>query len=209
MEALRKIVDFLRMGSILLLGLHFYIYCYRAFELWGLTHPVVEDILRGLQDTGLFRHFYISKTAALLLLVISLIGAKGKKQEKLKLAAPLRYVSAGLLVYGCSHLLLGLTASIETLAGIYMSVSSLGFLLVLYGGNKLSRIIKNGLQEDVFNKLQETFPQEERLLENEYSINLPARYNLKGRIRKSFISIVNPFRGLLVLGTPGSRRLKK
>jgi len=42
------------------------------------------------------------------------------------------------------------------------------------------------------------------LLENEYSVNLPAQYNLKGKIRKSWINIINPFRALLVLGTPGS-----
>jgi hypothetical protein len=56
----------------------------------------------------------------------------------------------------------------------------------------------------VFNTLNETFPQEERLLNNEYSINLPARYNLKGRYRKSWINIINPFRALLVMGSPGS-----
>jgi len=204
-EALRKITDFLRMGSILLLGLHFYIYCYSAFEEWHLTHKVVEDILRGLTGTGLFRQFYISKLAALALLIVSLLGAKGKKEDQLKVAAPLRNLAFGLLLYGLSHYLLRPSASIQVLAGAYMSVSSLGFLLVMFGGNQLSRIIKNRLQKDIFNKMQETFPQEERYLQNEYSVNLPARYRLKDKLRKSYISIVNPFRGLLVLGTPGSR----
>ena len=48
------------------------------------------------------------------------------------------------------------------------------------------------------------FPQEERLLENEYSINLPAAYDLKGKRRKSWINVINPFRSLLVIGTPGA-----
>jgi len=42
------------------------------------------------------------------------------------------------------------------------------------------------------------------LLENEYSVNLPAKYNLKGKTRSSWINIINPFRGLLVAGTPGA-----
>ena len=42
------------------------------------------------------------------------------------------------------------------------------------------------------------------MLNNEYSINLPARYNLKGRFRKSWINIINPFRALLIMGSPGS-----
>jgi hypothetical protein len=74
----------------------------------------------------------------------------------------------------------------------------------LASGNLLSRLIKLNLSNDIFNSLNETFPQEERLLTNEYSINLPARYNLKGQIRKSWINIINPFRGLLVIGSPGS-----
>jgi hypothetical protein len=63
---------------------------------------------------------------------------------------------------------------------VYIGITSIGYLLVLSGGTSLSRIIRNSLKnKDIFNKENETFPQEERLLENEYSINLPARYRLK------------------------------
>ena len=37
-----------------------------------------------------------------------------------------------------------------------------------------------------------------------YSVNLPTRYMLKTKVRDSWINIINPFRGLLVLGSPGS-----
>jgi YWFCY protein/Type IV secretory system Conjugative DNA transfer len=203
-EALRKIIDLMRRCSIIVLCLHFYIYCYAAFEIWGLTHAIVKQVLTNLAGTGLFRHFYISKAIALGLLVVSLIGAKGKKDEKLKLSAALMPLLSGLLIYWVSSLLLGLAASEEVLAGLYITVTSLGFLLVLNGGTLLTRLLKDRLGEDIFNQLQETFPQEERLLENEYSINLPARYNLKGKIRRSWINIINPFRSILVAGTPGA-----
>ncbi|GAC1660674.1 MAG: hypothetical protein NVS9B7_28420 [Flavisolibacter sp.] len=68
----------------------------------------------------------------------------------------------------------------------------------------LSRIVRQKLSGSVFNWENETFPQEERLLNNPYSINLLARYKLNGKIRSSWINIINPFRGLLVKGTPGS-----
>lgn len=42
------------------------------------------------------------------------------------------------------------------------------------------------------------------MIKNDYSINLPARYKLKGKVRASWINIINPFRGLLVMGSPGS-----
>lgn len=203
-EALRKITDLLRKGSLLLLMLHYYVYCYGAFEAWGLSHPAVEEFMGNLSRTGLFASFHTSKLAALALLAISLVGVKGKKDDKLTLGIAARYLLAGLTIYAASYLLLSLAASPEVLAGLYMSVTSLGFLLVMYGGALLSRIIKNNIQADIFNRLQETFPQEERLLENEYSVNLPARYNLKGRLRRSWINIINPFRSLLVAGTPGA-----
>lgn len=203
-EALRKIIDFTRKISIVILCLHYYVYCYSAFIQWKLTHRIVEQLLESIGKMGLFNHFYVSKVAALLLLLVSLIGAKGKKDEKLKLAVALRHFIAGLAIYGLSFLLLKLNASQQVLAGLYMSGTTIGYLLILYGGNLLSRIIRDRLDKDIFNKLQETFPQEERLLENEYSVNLPARYNLKGKVRKSWINIINPFRALLIAGTPGS-----
>ncbi len=87
---------------------------------------------------------------------------------------------------------------------LYIVVTVTGYLLILAGGSKLSRLLFLNLNKDIFNDLNETFPQEERFLSNEYSINLPAKYNLKGRHRKSWINITNPFRGLLLMGSPGS-----
>ncbi len=203
-EALRKITDLTRRCSIVLLWLHYYFYCFGAFEYWKLSYPLVTQILINMGNTGLFKHFYISKLAALILLLISLIGTKGKKNEKLVLATALRYFFCGLLIYLFSYLLLFIKASVVVIAVLYMTVTSIGYLLILNGGALLSRLLKQQLAGDIFNRLQETFPQEERLLENEYSINLPAQYNLKGKIRKSWINIINPFRALLVVGTPGS-----
>jgi DNA-binding transcriptional regulator YbjK len=109
-----------------------------------------------------------------------------------------------LLLYFSSQLFFKLQYDVQTVAIVYITATGIGFLLILAGGNLLSRLIKLNLGDDVFNSLNETFPQEERLISNEYSINLPARYNLKNRVRKSWINIINPFRGLLVIGSPGS-----
>lgn len=203
-EALRKITDLTRKCSILLLCLHGYVYCYAAFRQWHLTWPFLERVLINIEKTGLFRHFYISKAAAFLLLVISLIGYKGKKDEKLKASVAIRYFAAGCLLYVLSYLVFRLAASVQVIAGIYITITGTGYLLAMYGGALLSRLIRQRLATDIFNRLQETFPQEERLIENEYSVNLPATYNLKGKIHRSWINIINPFRALLVAGTPGA-----
>jgi DNA-binding transcriptional regulator YbjK len=138
------------------------------------------------------------------LLTISLLGAQGKKDEKINWKSVTAYLLIGLLLFFGSKILLSLNYSVESIGIIYMAVTGIGYLLILAGGNLLSRLISLNLSNDIFNSLNETFPQEERFLSNEYSINLPSRYNLKSRVRKSWINIINPFRGLLVIGSPGS-----
>lgn len=203
-QGLRKIVDLTRFASIFILLLHFYYYCYVAFEQREITSTITDRLMKNISNTGLFQNQLTSKFMALGLLVISLFGAQGKKDEKINWRSITAYLLIGLLLYFSSQLFFKLQYDVQTVAIVYITATSLGFLLILAGGNLLSRLIKLNLGDDVFNSLNETFPQEERLISNEYSINLPARYNLKNRVRKSWINIINPFRGLLVIGSPGS-----
>lgn len=204
-QALRKILDMTRLISIIILIIHFYFYCYSAFREWELISSFSDKILGNIYRTGLFSDFHKSKFFALGFLLISLLGAKGRKNEKLNYRTAFAYYSTGLVTYFISYFTLVLFSLDSRNAVAYMICTSAGFLMILSGGTMLSRIIKNRLsQKDIFNKLNETFPQEERLLENEYSINLPARYYLKDKQRSSWINIINPFRALMVLGTPGS-----
>lgn len=204
-QGLRKILDMTRLMSMVVLGLHFYFYCYKAFEEWKLTAEISDRLLVNIGNTGLFRQFNMAKLIALGLLIISLLGSKGKKDEKLNHKTAFAYIIPGLLIYFGSYISLFIPAAVTNVAMVYMLITISGFIMVLTGGTLLSRIIRQKLNgKDIFNKENETFPQEERLLENEYSINLPARYHLKGKVRKSWINIINPFRSLLVLGSPGA-----
>jgi len=204
-QALRKILDMTRLISIAILALHFYYYCYTAFEQWHLTVNLTDRLLDNIRNTGLFNNFNTSKLFALGFLTISLMGARGRKDEKLNYKTAFAYIITGLLIYFLSYLSLLPKIALTTAAMLYIGITGIGFMLVLSGGTLLSRVIQQKLNSnDIFNKENETFPQEERLLENEYSINLPALYNLKGRTRRSWINIINPFRALLVLGSPGA-----
>jgi len=204
-QALRKILDMTRLISIVILVIHFYYYCYAAFQEWELSSTFSDRILGNIYRTGIFSNFVKSKLIALGFLAISLLGAKGRKDEKLNYKTAFAYLITGLLLYFASYfsLMLQLPAQKKTI--VYISITAIGFLLILSGGTLLSRIIKSKFNnKDIFNKENETFPQEERLLENEFSINLPARYRLKNKVRNSWINIINPFRAIMVLGTPGA-----
>ena len=204
-QGLRKILDMTRLMSMVILGVHFYYCCYRGFEQWDLTAALSDRLLGNIRNTGLFRYFNNAKWIAVGLLVISLFGAKGKKEEKLNHKTAFAYNIIGLVVYFGSYFCLFIPASVTNVAIIYILVTITGFILILTGGTLLSRVIKMKLNNnDIFNKENETFPQEERLLDNEYSINLPAKYRLKEKVRSSWINIINPFRSVLVCGSPGS-----
>lgn len=204
-QALRKILDMTRLISLVLLFLHFYYECYGFFSHFGLHSEFTDRILGNIRATGLYGWFHKPKLIALGFLCISLLGAKGRKDEKLKVKHALWRIGIGLGLYFGAVAVMVLSFGGMAKAVVYITVCTAGFLLVLSGGMRLSRIITRRLDgRDIFNALNETFPQEERLLENEYSVNLPSRYRLKDKVRQSWINIINPFRALMVLGTPGS-----
>ncbi|MDT3404250.1 conjugal transfer protein MobC [Mucilaginibacter terrae] len=203
-QALRKIIDFTRFLSIAVLIIHFYLCCYQAFQVWGLTHPVLNRILWPVAQFKIFDSLLYAKGSAIALLLVSLLGSKGRKDEKITMSEMINFGLTGLFLYAGSNLLLtSLQRSVGTYA-LYMALTAIGYMMIIRCGSLLFRMLKLNMTGDVFNKYNESFPQEERLLENEYSINLPAAYNFKGKTRKSWINIINPFRGTLVLGTPGA-----
>ncbi|WEK36157.1 MAG: conjugal transfer protein MobC [Candidatus Pseudobacter hemicellulosilyticus] len=203
-QALRKITDYTRLLAFVILFLHFYFYGYSAFREWQLTWPYADTLLEQITRTGLFANFHRSKLIALGILGVSLIAVKGKKSDKLNYRTGLAYLISGLLAYFVSYFTLYTGLQPTVTAAIYMALTSLGFILILTGATLLSRIIRDKLSDDVFNHENETFPQEERRLENEFSINLPAKYRLKNKWRKSWISVISPMRATIVLGSPGA-----
>lgn len=203
-QALRKITDMTRLFSLLVLAIHFYLFCYSAFHDWHFTATLTDRLLANLSKLKLFQSEWLSKGMAIGLLAISLIGVRGRKDEKINKESIVVHLITGLLLYSLSHICLNWKTDTAPVASTYMAITIIGYLLVLTGGTRLSRLLQIQLGKDIFNKENETFPQEERLLENEYSINLPAEYSYKGKRRKSWVNIINPFRGNLVLGTPGA-----
>jgi energy-coupling factor transporter transmembrane protein EcfT len=204
-KGLRKIMDMTRAVSILILVLHCYYFWNSAFVIWGLHFKVTDRLLSQIEKTGLFSSFNTSKSIALVLLIISLFGTKGRNDEKQNYKTAFAFLALGAIIYYSSYFVVHNVGKSTNLVFIYLIWTLTGYLLFIIGGAYLSRIIKDGFNDgDIFNKENQTFPQDEELRYNEYSINLPARYRLKSKWRKSWINIINPFRGLLVIGSPGS-----
>ena len=205
LRALGKIMDFLRAVSIILAIMNVYWYCYEAMRMWGVTIGVVDRILINFNRTGgLFHSILYTKLFSLLLLALSCLGTKGVKAEKMSWNRISTVLVVGFCLFFLNWWILLLPISHLGNATLYIFTMTAGYICLLMGGLWMSRLLKYNLMEDVFNNENESFMQETKLMENEYSVNLPTRFYYKKKWQRGWINVVNPFRATIVLGTPGS-----
>ncbi len=205
LQALGKIMDFMRGISVLFLLINCYWFCYSAFETWHFTLAIIDKILLNFQrTTGLFSSILWTKLFCVVFLGLSCLGTKGVKEEKITWGMIYSTLAVGFVLFFLNWWVLFLPISAVGAASLYIFSSSVGYICLLMAGVWMSRLLKNNLMDDVFNMENESFMQETRLMQNEYSVNLPTRFYYKKKWNKGWINIVNPFRASMVLGTPGS-----
>ena len=205
LRALGKVMDFMRGISVIFLLINCYWFCYEAFHTWGFTLGIVDKILMNFQrTTGLFSSILWTKLFCVVFLALSCLGTKGVKEEKITWPKIWTVLFAGFVFFFLNWWLLTLPIGKVGAASLYIFTLSVGYICLLMGGVWMSRLLKNNLMDDVFNTENESFMQETRLMENDYSVNLPTRFYYKKKWNNGWINIVNPFRASMVLGTPGS-----
>ena len=205
LRALGKVMDFMRGISVIFLLINCYWFCYEAFQQWHFTLGIINKILINFQrTTGLFSSILWTKLFCVVFLALSCLGTKGVKEEKITWPKIWTILFSGFVLFFLNWWLLALPIGKIGAASLYIFTLSLGYICLLMGGVWMSRLLKNNLMDDVFNTENESFMQETRLMENEYSVNLPTRFYYKKKWNKGWINVVNPFRASMVLGTPGS-----
>ena len=199
LRALAKIMDLLRALSIMLVVANIYWFCHDLIGHWQFD-PETLKVLRNLDDAGkLFHNPWNTKWWTLLLLALSCFGTKGVKNEKIQWIHIWIFLSSGAALFFLNWWMLPLGWLIT-----YVATTVIGYVLLLIGGVYMSRLLKNNMMDDRFNDENESFQQETKLMENEYSINLPTKFYYRKRWNKGWVNVVNPFRASIVLGTPGS-----
>jgi len=205
LRALGKIMDFMRGISVIFLLANCYWFCYEAFQEWHFTLGIINKILMNFErTTGLFSSILWTKLFCVVFLALSCLGTKGVKEEKIPWPKIWTVLFSGFVFFFLNWWLLALPIGKVGAASLYIFTLSVGYICLLMGGVWMSRLLKNNLMDDVFNTENESFMQETRLMENEYSVNLPTRFYYKKKWNKGWINVVNPFRASMVLGTPGS-----
>ena len=151
-----------------------------------------------------------SKIATFLLICITCIGTRNKKHLEFDARKQVLYplvCGVGLIVLSVWLFNNPMETRLYSLSLniiLYMIASLVGVILVHIALDNISKFLKEGLMKDRFNFENESFEQCQTLQENKYSVNIPMRYYYKGKFRKGWVNIVNPFRGTWVVGTPGS-----
>lgn len=151
-----------------------------------------------------------SKVATILVICITCVGTRNKKHLEFDARRQVFYpiVSGFLLlilsVWLFGHRMQAVLYALPLNIWLYMLVSIVGTVLIHIALDNISKYLKDGLLKDRFNFENESFEQCQELQENKYSVNIPMRYYYKGRFRKGWVNVVNPFRGTWVVGTPGS-----
>lgn len=205
LRGLAKVMEFMRAISILFVVMNIYWFCYYAIHGWGINLEVVDKILLNFNRTaGLFGNILYTKLFAVVFLALSCLGTKGVKEEKITWSKIYVFLTIGLTLFFMNWWILDLPLPAEATAGFYILTLSVGFLFLLVAGAWMSRLLKNNLMDDVFNTENESFMQETRLLQSEYSVNLATKFLYKKKEWRGWINVVNPFRASIVLGTPGS-----
>lgn len=156
------------------------------------------------------RNLAYSKLATFLLICITCIGTRNKKKLEFNARKQVLYpiiIGMGLVVLSVWLFGYPMETRLYTLQlniWLYMLASIIGVVLVHIALDNISKFLKEGLLKDRFNFENESFEQCRELQENKYSVNIPMRYYYKGKFRKGWVNISNPFRGTWVVGTPGS-----
>jgi len=193
--------------AVIILFLHTYYYCYQALAGWGLTHPLIDRIVGGLARGGHLRHPTQTKILALAALAITTLGIQHPVPTK-TIRRLITRTLTGTILYFLSDPLLDLDVPASNAAALYLVTTFTGLTLLYISIKAISSTLYWRHNNDIFNRINESFPQEERLLKNPYSINLKAQYTFRNQVRDSYINLVEIFRGTLVMGTPGSGKTR-
>lgn len=173
-------------------------------------NKITQFILDLLGRFKVFNSVGACKVAELICICVVCIGTKAKKALKFNVMTMVVYpVLAGLILVGLCFLFHGLPMGMSWMGFpanriIYAFCSVVGTMLVHQGLDGIAKYYNHSVGEDRFNFENESFEQSEKKAETPYSVNIPMIYYFKRKMHKGWINIINPFRGTIVLGTPGS-----
>ncbi|REC61284.1 type IV secretory system conjugative DNA transfer family protein [Chryseobacterium pennae] len=175
--------------------------------------PVLSNLLRNFSKISFIYPPVHAKLATLLLIGLVAIGTKAKKKKDLNITMEIVVPMVFGLMMMFSSLVWQREAGNPSLPKIfpgmnlyqvvYAFLSFLGAVILQMGADSISKLIQQKMGKDRWNVEEESFDQNQELVESDTTINIPYLFRYKGKIYKGWINI-DPFRGTMVIGVPGS-----
>jgi len=190
-------------AALVWLGLALYLECYWLFDQLHFTARITDNLLFHFRDTG-WLDPWRARGIALLLLLLSFVGPAGDKPATVSRRRCGIFLLCGVIFYFGSPLVFYRTGDAGLTCGACIILAAMGFYWLYTGIRQGLRIWRPAVKDDPFGRRQGGFPQQEELVTAEFSFHLPAEYEYKGEKKQSWVNVLNPRRGILIMGSPGS-----
>ena len=171
-----------------------------VLDFWGGILVDIHDRLK-LMDVYQDGHMLRSKIMTFLMICVTCVGTRNKKHLEFNAKRMVIYpITFGVILMFFSVWVFNrhwnpTFFTLHSSTWIYFVMSVVGTVLVHVALDNISKYLKDGLLKDRFNFENESFEQMEEKVENKYSVNIPMRYYYKGKFRKGWVNVINPFRG--------------
>jgi len=201
-----KLHGFMQCAIYISIALEAGIFIYLKAPFWGFFSHVLDK----LSHIAIYHELVYSKLCTLLLICLVSIGTLAKKKTDLDPKKHIIYpLTLGLFLFFGSILYYNrpsaLVFAYTTWFNLgYIICSFIGALMTSVAMDNVSKMIRSGLGKDKWNSEAESFMQQTLPVVTPYSVNIPMLFYFGGKVRNGWINIVNPFRGTLLIGTPGS-----
>ncbi|QJD98547.1 type IV secretion system DNA-binding domain-containing protein (plasmid) [Mucilaginibacter robiniae] len=210
-KELQKLHGMLQFAVYLLVFLEIVVFVYadRVF-ISGKYGNGFAHLFERITHLAIYKNIFYSKFTTLIIICLVSIGTLSKKKldldPKKHIAYPLCF---GLLLFFGSIWFLHQQGK-DVFP--YTSWYSIGFCIASLVGavfihtsmDNVSKIIHSGFGKDEWNIEGESFMQPIKPDITPYSVNIPMQFYYKKKVHNGFINVVNPFRGTILIGTPGS-----
>ena len=175
--------------------------------------PVLSDLLKSFSKMGFFSPPITAKIATIVLIALVATGTKAKKKKDLNIVKAiiipiiigiaLMFSSLAFVVEAGDTTIPKIFPGFSLYQIIYATLAILGTIFTQVGADSISKYMQNKMGKDRWNVEEESFDQNQELVESVTSINIPYVFRYKKKNNKGWINI-NPFRGTMVIGVPGS-----
>lgn len=177
--------------AVVIIAANLYYFCHPLLRTVGLAAEPLDYLMLQFHRGGVFASSFPTKGLAMLVLGLSSVIRSGKGRK----------VDAGLLagtgLLGAALYFIPFPNPLLYLIGTLAGGTALVWTFAMAG-----RLFAGFHEHD--NDLKESFEQEGEPHPNEWSIILPTRYYYHKAWHRGYITVGNPFRGTLVIGSAGS-----